>query len=110
MHITLFGKTNASGFPVDWTQETVVSVMGGVDLDLTKRPPAPGARLTVLHILGGTKINIPSGRRLSSGGLTILGRREIDVTPATGPDLTITVYNILGRVHVTESGPISPTP
>lgn len=110
MHITLFGKSNASGFPIDWTQETVVSILGGVDLDLVKRPPAPGARLTVLHVLGGTDITIPNGRRLASGGLTILGRREIDVTPATGPDLTITVYNILGRVRITESGPAPSTP
>jgi hypothetical protein len=58
--MTLFGKTNESGFPVDWTQQSVIS---------------------------------------------LAGQRRIDATPATGPDLHITVINRFGGVRITEPGP-----
>jgi hypothetical protein len=89
---------------MDWTQQPVISLAGEVDLDLTKRPPAAGARLTIIHLLGSTEVRVPNGRRFSVGGLTVFGHREIDVTPATGPDLPITIINLLGGIRMTEPG------
>jgi len=102
VHFAIFGPLDEAGFPPQWTNETVISIVGQVKLDLTRRVPAPNARLTVVSIVGRTAIRVPAGRRLSVGGGSAFGVRHLAAEPGNGPDLYLDLYAIVGQVDVTE--------
>ena len=77
MNVAIFGGFNRRPFPPGWTKETVITVFGGGDLDLSSSPPGPGARLTAIAILGGIKILVAPGTQVSVSGFGLFGGREV---------------------------------
>jgi predicted membrane protein len=73
MNFSVFGGLKHRPFPPGWTKETVVAILGGGDIDLSSSPPGADARLTAVAILGGVKIILPPGTRVSVSGMALLG-------------------------------------
>lgn len=105
MQIAIFGGTDESGFPPEWSDETVVALVGGVTLDLTKRRPAPDATLTLIGAIGGARIVVPVGVRLAVEGVSLLGGRSVRVRSGGGPNLRIRAFLLLGGLSVIEGAP-----
>jgi hypothetical protein len=106
MNVAIFGGLNRRPFPPGWTKETVVAILGGADLDLTSSPPVPGARLTAVAILGGVKILVAPGTRVSLSGFGLLGGREVNVSQqGDGPEVNMNLWTFLGGIEVKESAP-----
>jgi len=101
MNVALLGGFGKRPFAPGWRKETAAAVLGGGEIDLTSSPPAPeGARLTAVAILGGIKVRVPPGSRVSLSGLSFLGGREVTVEPNGGPEIAVKGIAILGGIEV----------
>jgi hypothetical protein len=106
MNVAIFGGLNRRPFPPGWTKETVVAILGGGDIDLSNSPPGPDARLTAVAVLGGVKILVPAGTRVSVSGFALLGGREVKVSQSgDGPDIKMSLWAFLGGVQVEDLTP-----
>jgi hypothetical protein len=101
VQVSIFGSS-VTGTAPGWTRETVVSLLGSLKLDLRGSPPADGARLTVVAVVGSNKIILPAGTRVSVSGLTILGSRKVKVAQGEGPAVSVAVYALLGSTGITD--------
>jgi hypothetical protein len=105
VEIAIFGGVKRR-FPPGWTNETVVAIFGGVDLDLSSSPPGPDAHLTAVAILGGVKILVAAGTRVSVSGFGLLGGREVKVSQrGDGPEIKMSLWTFLGSAEVREAPP-----
>jgi hypothetical protein len=103
VNVAIFGGLNRRPFPPGWTRETVIALLGGGELDLSESPSGPGARLTVVAILGGVRIAVPSGTRVSTGGFALFGGREVRVSQqGDGPQVKLSLWALFGGIKVTE--------
>jgi len=101
VQVSIFGSTVTGAAP-GWTRETVVSVLGSLNLDLSSSPPADGARLTVAALVGSNRIVLPPGTRVSVSGLSIFGARRVSVSQGDGPAISVAVYALLGSTKITD--------
>jgi hypothetical protein len=109
MNLSLFGGLKQRPFPPGWTKETVVSILGSGDIDLSSSPPGTDARLTAVAILGGVKVILPPGTRVSVSGMGLLGGRDVNVSQVgEGPQVKMSLWAFLGSVEVKESEPTAP--
>jgi len=104
-HISPLGGLSRRGswrVPAD---TLVVTLIGGVDLDLTEAElDAPVVSVRQFSVIGGADVVVPPGVRVEVSGFSILGGRRVDVddraAAANAPVLRITSFSILGGVHV----------
>jgi hypothetical protein len=86
-------------YPADWTKQTVVAILGGAAIDASAGA-GPDARLTFVGILGGAKLRVQTGSRITTSGFSLLGGRKVDVQPGDGPAIRIAAWTFLGGVEV----------
>jgi hypothetical protein len=111
MNIAIFGGLNRRPFPPGWTKETVVAILGGGEIDLSSSPPGPDARLTAVAILGGVKILVAPGTRVSVSGFGMFGGREVKVSQrGDGPGIKMSLSAFLGGIQVEELTPTATEP
>ena len=104
MNVAILGGMKRRPFPPDWRKETVVSVLGGNEVDLSESPPASDARLTAVAVLGGVKITLPAGTRVSVSGLGLLGGRDVKVSQqGEGATIKLALWAFLGGIEVVEA-------
>jgi predicted membrane protein len=103
MNVAIFGGFEKKPFAPGWSKETVVAVLGGGDLDLRSSPPADGATLRIVAILGGVAVIVPPGTRVSLSGLSLFGGCSVQVEPGDGPQLSVSATAIFGGVDVKDS-------
>lgn len=103
MQLAVFCSTDEGGFAPGWANEIIVLLFGSAKLDLTKRPPAPDARLTVIAIFGGAKIIVPAGTSVIVGGFSLFGSREVKARAGDGPNLSLQAFVSFGGVEVVEA-------
>lgn len=101
IQVSIFGSSVTGAAP-GWTKETVVSVLGSLKLDLSGSPPAEGARLTVVAVVGSNKIILPRGTRASVSGLSIVGSRNVKIAQGEGPAVSVAVYALFGATTIAD--------
>ena len=88
----------------------ILTMFGGVLLDLRKATPAPtGIYLDLAVVMGGLNLVVPEGWRVRFDGNTIMGGFS-DATK-TGPDddvptVTLTGFVFMGGVQATTKSPV----
>lgn len=102
MQLAVFSSTNEVGFVREWEDEVAVAIFGSVELDLTKRPPALDATLTVASVFGSVKVIVPPGTRVVTNGIAIFGSARAKVAPGVGPELHVRCLALFGSVVVVE--------
>ena len=103
MHTTVIGSIDEQGFLPGWTEEKVLAIIGSVKIDLTQRPPGPGAHLSATAILGSIAITASPGTRIALDGISVLGSRRQRVSAGDGPELRVTANTVIGSVEVREA-------
>ena len=82
----------------------MLAVLGGAELDLSASPPGEDAFLRAVAILGGVKIVLAPGTRVSVAGLGLLGGRDVKVSQAgDGPAIKMSLWAFVGGVEVKEA-------
>jgi hypothetical protein len=106
--LALLGGYRASGRLRLSDRLTRVSLLGGVDLDLTDAEfTANHFTLVKVSLLGGVDLRVPAGARVEVHGFSIGGRDVVGGTGAPGaPEIVIHSWGILGGVKV-RSAPAS---
>lgn len=82
---------------------TIVTVAGGVEIDLRAAAVAPeGAHLRVTTMMGGVDIRVPDGWHVRLEGRAFMGANDlVRLTDRPGtPDLTVDCVTVMGGVEV----------
>src|SRR3954447_23026290 len=78
-HITPMGGLRRSGRVTLRPKTTVVTLIGGVDLDLNDATlPPDGARLTKVALVGGVSVVVPPDVRVEVRGFSLVGGRNVE--------------------------------
>jgi hypothetical protein len=102
VNIAILGGFGTRPLAPGWKRETAVAALGGGEFDLSDAPPTEGAKLIVFALLGGIRVQVAPGTRVTMHGFSFLGGREAVVTPGDGPEVHITAVAILGGVRIEE--------
>jgi hypothetical protein len=88
MNIAILGGFGKRPLAPGWKRETAFAVLGGGEFDLSDAPGSEGARLNAIAVLGGIKLRVAPGTRVTMSGFSFLGGREALVQPGDGPSCT----------------------
>jgi hypothetical protein len=102
MNIAILGGFGKRPLAPGWKRETAVAALGGGEFDLSDAPPSQGGRLVVVAVLGGIKVRVAPGTKVTMHGFSFMGGRHALVAPGDGPELHITAVAILGAVRIQE--------
>jgi len=102
MNVAIFGGFGGRPLAPGWKQETAFAALGGGEFDITDAPPTEGSRLTLVAVLGGIKVRVAPGTRVTMQGFSLFGGRDAVVSPGEGPDLHVTAVAVFGGVHIEE--------
>ncbi len=80
--------------------------MGGVELDLANATLAPGARLTLLTVMGGVEVRVPAHWRIEVETEVVIGGSRVtlegqDDLGESAPVLRIDTRTIMGGIGIT---------
>jgi hypothetical protein len=102
MNVAILGGFGKRPLAPGWKRETAFAGLGGGEFDLSDAPPSDGARLTVVAVLGGIKVQVAPGTRVTMHGFSFLGGRDAVVAPGDGPQVNVVAVAILGGVRIEE--------
>ena len=74
MNVAILGGFGKRPLAPGWKRELHSPLFGGGQFDLSDAPPAEGARLTVVAVFGGIKVEVAPGTRVNMGGFSLLRR------------------------------------
>lgn len=83
---------------------TLVTLIGGMDLDLLEAEIPDGARITKVSLIGGVDVTVPPGVGVDAKGFSLFGGKESVRSDAGAPTITIRAYGIAGGVKVRVAG------
>lgn len=108
-HVSPLGGLSRKGRWRMRRKTTVVTIIGGVDLDLRNVEfAAPVVDLDSFSIIGGVSIVVPPGVDVEVSGFSLLGGRDVDVDHDLrpgAPTLRIRAFSILGGISVETKNP-----
>jgi hypothetical protein len=103
-HITILGGIHRRGHWRVPARTTIISLIGGANLDLTQAEfAAPEVTITRMSLLGGLHVVVPPGTNVDVTGFRVLGGRDIRVAEASvpgAPTVHLRTYSLLGGVTV----------
>ena len=102
MNVAILGGFGKRPLAPGWKRETALAAFGGGQFDLSDAPPGEGARLIVVAVFGGIKVEVAPGTRVNMDGFSLLGGRDALVPPGEGPELNIFAVAIFGGVRIQE--------
>jgi len=104
--VAIFGETKRSGAWIPARRNTVVTVMGSMELDLREALLGPGETVfTVTAVMGSVEVIVPPGLHVECSGSAILGsfeHRETRSLLASGdmPMVRIDGFSVLSSVEI----------
>lgn len=102
--VAILGGATRKGLWRPARHSTVVSVLGGVDLDYSQAQLPPGVtELEVFCLLGGVDITVPDGLAVEVQAIPILGgvdNRAPEIVDGHGPTLRVRAFTVLGGVDI----------
>jgi hypothetical protein len=104
MEIKLMGGMRRAGSFVLGLKTTLITLIGGIDLDLTQAQVPDGARVTKVSLVGGVSVTVPPGVGVDAGGFNVFGGRAQRPAGAGQPTVTVRNYGLVGGVKVRVAG------
>lgn len=90
------------------TNQVVVTLVGGMDVDLRGAElSGPKVNLTVVSLVGGADVVVPAGVQVEVSGFSVLGGRDVrlgDRVVPGAPLVHLRVFSVLGRARVRSKG------
>ena len=102
MNVAILGGFGKRPLAPGWKRETALALLGGGEFDLSDAPPGENARLIALAVLGGIKMRVAPGTKVTMQGFSFLGGRDALVAPGDGPELHAVAIAVLGGVRIEE--------
>jgi hypothetical protein len=109
--LQIMGGLRRSGAFALRASTTLVTLIGGLDLDLTEAEiPPSGARITKISVVGGVSVVVGPDVRVDAGGFTLIGGRDVERVrdvPDDAPVVAIRAWGLVGgvRVRVADTAP-----
>src|SRR4051794_27843599 len=106
--VSLLGGVRRSGPMTLPERTTIITGIGGADLDLGRATvPAGGARLTKVSLVGGLSIVASPAVRVEVRGFSLLGGKSVERDRGLRPDapvLRVSAWSLVGGVRVRVAG------
>ena len=87
----------------------MATLVGGARLDLSQAELAgPEVTLTKVSLAGGVRVRVPSGIRVETSGLTLVGGTRVEGAPDPGPGaptIHIRAFSLVGGIRIRRDGP-----
>jgi hypothetical protein len=103
-HISLLGGFKREGYWRMDRQIVIVSLIGGMKLDLRQAEfAAPEVMLSRFSLVGGTRLAVPTGVRVEVTSFSLIGGRRVDVDerlPPNAPTIRLRAFTLVGGVRV----------
>jgi hypothetical protein len=103
-HITPIGGLRQRGRWRLPSRLTSISVLGGMDLDLTEAEMSSSeAVVTHVSVIGGVDVTVPPGVNVEVVNICVLGSRSVGTDALAGPNaptLRIRAFGVIGGVRV----------
>jgi hypothetical protein len=102
--LTILGGVRHSGRVGLGPRLGLVSLIGGMDLDLTDAEvPAGGVTIVKVSLLGGVSLVVPESVRVEVGGFVLLGGKDVERRPhpdPAAPVIRVRAFGLIGGVRV----------
>jgi len=102
--VTPLGGLRRSGPVALRARTTLVTLIGGLHLDLTGADVPPGgARITKVSLIGGANVVVSPDVRVEVSGFSLVGGRDVERVrdvPANAPVIRIRSYGLIGGLRV----------
>ena len=101
-HLALLGGLRTAP-TVASDQYTIVTVIGGLNLDLTNAAlPDDGVTITKVSLVGGAHVRVPAGCSVDVRAFNLIGRKVVPPPTSTagGPTARVRAYGLFGGVRV----------
>ena len=112
--ISIFEGTHLISEAAPFYGGKILTMFGGVLLDLRKTTPAPtGVHIDLAVVAGGVSLVVPEGWRVRYEGKTVVGGFADDTRTTAdedSPGVTITGYVVLGGLQVSTESPAEMSP
>ena len=108
-HVSPVGGLNVFGPWRMGRHVIVATLVGGARLDLSQAELAgPEVTLTKVSLVGGVRVRVPSGIRVETSGLTLVGGTRVEGAPDPGPGaptIHIRAFSLVGGIRIRRDGP-----
>jgi predicted membrane protein len=108
LSLSLMGGVRRSGPMTLPERTTIVTGIGGADLDLAEATVPPGgARIVKVSLVGGLSVVTSADVRVEVSGFSLVGGRNVERlrdAPAGAPVLRISAWSLVGGVRVRVAG------
>ena len=103
--VTPMGGLRRAGRLALRARTRLVTLIGGLDLDLTQAVvPPEGSTITKVSLIGGAKVVVGPEVRVEVGGFSLIGGRDVERVGGARehPMVRISAWSLIGgtRVHV----------
>jgi hypothetical protein len=108
--VSVMGGTERRGRFRLGGQTTVLSLMGGADIDLRQAEiTEPEPEMTIVSVMGGANVIVPEGVDVELTGLSFMGGRSYrpgkKPPPPSAPVIRVRAFSFMGGVSVTAKPP-----
>jgi hypothetical protein len=104
MQIKLMGGMRKAGSFALGLKTTLITLIGGIDLDLTRAEVPDGARVTKVSLVGGVSLTVPPGVGVDAGGFSVFGGHSSRPAGPGQPTVSVRCYGLAGGVKVRVAG------
>jgi hypothetical protein len=102
--VAVMGGAERKGRWVPARRTTVVTIMGGADLDLRDAQIADVVTITAIAIMGGVDVIVPDGVAVEMSGFALMGAndtpRETAPPPPHAPVVRVRAFALMGGIDV----------
>jgi hypothetical protein len=104
LSVSILGGVRRSGPMTLPERTTIVTGIGGADLDLTEATVPPGgARVTKVSLVGGLSLAVSPDVNVEVGGFSLVGGKDVEHVrdaPAGAPVLRVSAWALVGGARV----------
>lgn len=100
-HIRLLGGLKPRPKPTASEDLTLITILGGISLDLSEATLAPTTRITKVSAIGGVDLTVPAGTDIVVRGFTLFGGSNVSrPDPDAKHTVIVSNWSIIGGVSV----------
>lgn len=101
-HIHLLGGLKPRPYPTAAEDLTLITVLGGISLDLSEAELASETRITKVSAIGGVDLTVPQGTNVIVRGFHLLGGSKVSrPDPYAKNTVIVSNWGLIGGVSVT---------
>ncbi len=102
-HVHLLGGLKPRPNPTSSEDLTLITILGGISLDLSEAELAPQTRITKVSAIGGIDLTVPKGTNVVVRGFSLFGGSTVSQPdPTAEHTVIVSNWSLIGGVSSTQ--------